>query len=532
MTGIYQFAYEVQDTPGPGAPYNAGEDDPDSPETPHPSRAKMANDWKTCRDLFEGQRAVVEAGTRYLPRHPAEDREDYNHRLQHAEFFNAFKRTIIAGVGLLTQNPPKLSDDAPEDFIAEWENIDGAGTKGDVFVGRLCTDGTQTGLAGILVDYPTVSAPQLLSSDDEARRGLRPYWVRVCAEQFWSWRFTKVGGQTVLTQLVLREVVERPYGQFGTAFVTQFRVFRRPSFDTFDSNGVAITALSDRVEWEVWEKESSNKPAVKKDGGVMQGIDEIPFAPLVVGNDAEGFECTPPLMDLAWCNLAHYRVLTDRRNLEHVGCVPQPVRTGYKDSSEETSGVTKIGPNTLMDLPKGADFKFAEITGASFEPTEKDIEKLEKRMGALGMAFLSPDTRAAETAEAKRIDSTAQNASLSTVATAVQDCLNNAARLHAKFRKSATMASLEVNRQFEAIVMDTGLVSAFSDMEAKGQISRETMWAELQKGHILGEDFDAVKEQALLLKQQKAELALTGGADPTDPNHPSGKQPPNKFGGA
>lgn len=524
MTGIYQFAYEIQDTPGPGEGHSLGGDDKDSPESKHPARKRMENDWLTCRDLAQGQRAVVQARTRYLPRHVAEDNEDYNIRLQHAELYNGFRRTMIAGVGLVMQTPPRMSDDAPDEFKKDWENIDGGGTHGDVFSARLDLDATVTGLAGILVEYPKVANPTAIDSAEEARRGLRPYWVPICAEQFISWRHVKVDGTTVLTQLVLREDVEEEAGAFGVAQVCQFRVFRREVTREFDSNGVKIVTVSPTVQWELWRKDGPNEKARRVDNGVISGIDEIAFSALVVGNDVSGFECSPPLIDLAYVNLAHYRVTTDRRHLMHIGCVPVPVRTGWKSAQEESSGPTKIGPNTLMDLPHDGDFKFAEITGAAFTPSEKDIDKLESRMGSLGLSFLAPQTRHAETAEAKRIDATAQSASLSTVAQALQDCLNNAARLHAKFRKLSVVPSFEVNRQFEAIVMDTALVDSLSNMEAKGQLTVETLWAELQKGHILGEDFNAIKEAAALVQKQKDLLAMGGG----DPNNPEkGKQPPN-----
>jgi hypothetical protein len=515
------FAYETQDTTGAGTRYHAGRDDVDSPESPHPARLRMLTLWRRARDLAAGQDAIVAARETYLPRHAAEDLEDYQIRLSHAELFNGFRRVVRAGVGLIHHTDPTLSDDAPEEFRQDWENIDGRGTAGPVFARRLTDDALITGVAGIVVDYAALPAQTTVDAATEDSLGLRPYWVAIGAEQLVSWRFASVNGRTVLVQLVLLEVVEVPVGRFGVGYQTQYRVFSRDVTEGVDTNGVKVTTVSSTVRWELWVKYDEKKPARLYRHGVMMGIDEIPFAPLVVGNDADGFECVPPLNDLAVVNLAHYRLQTDRNHLMHIGCVPIPVRTGYKDDLQ--SGRTTVGPNTLMDLPKDATFAYVEITGASFEPSEKDLAQKESRMGALGMAFLAPQTRAAETAEAKRIDATAQNADLSTVAQAVQDCLNNAAQLHAKFRKLTAVPGITVNREFERIVMDTGLVDALSRMEQAGQLTLDTLFAMLKRGHILPDDFDAETEQAKLLERAKEMLKLSQGTpgdntgDPTDP---------------
>src|SRR6185436_2923447 len=55
------------------------------------------------------------------------------------------------------------------------------------------------------------------------------------------------------------------------------------------------------------------------------------------------------------------------------------------------------------------------------EPAMKSLQNNEAAQGAAGLSFLAPETRAAETAVAKRIDASAQNATLATVGRRGQD---------------------------------------------------------------------------------------------------------------
>jgi hypothetical protein len=502
-----------------------------TPDVKHPARVQMEDAWRLCRDLAAGQDAVVAGRARYLPRHPGEHLDDFKLRLTFAELFNAFRRTISAGVGLLMQTPPKLPDDASEDFVSDWDNIDGRGTKGPVFAKRFTADAMVTGLGAILVDFPKVAAPELLSKADELARGLRPYWVHLRAEQIISWRFASIDGQSVLAQFVFRQEVEEPDGEFGVACVTYYRVFRRAVGRAYDDNGIEVDQIADVVEWQLWKetRQAGGRAKLERtDAGFLRGIDEIPIAVCVVGDDPDGFMCSPPLKDLADVNVSHYRLQTDRNYLLHLGCVPQPVRNMFPAADKE-AGVTKVSASTVMDFDsKDGNFRWEEITGSAFEPSERDLKTKEQRMGALGLSFLAPDTRHAETAKAKQIDSTAQNATLTTVADAVESCLEGAERLHMKYRKQPdAVIGMAVNREYEKIAMDPVLVDTLSKMEQAGQLTIETLLQKLVEGHVLHPDFDITKEAAALeqKKQDDMKAAAEIAAKTPAPVPPGTKQP-------
>lgn len=496
----------------------ATEKDYDSPTATHPAVDRMADAWLTCRDTASGTRAVKANPRRYLPRHESEADADWKARVAGAELYNGFRRTVAAMTGLATQRPVAPTKESPASFgEVDWKNIDGAGADGATFARKLFADAMITGLAGILVDAPEVADPSQLSAADEQERQLRPYWIQIGAEDVISWRTVKVDGKLVLVQLVVRERVEAPVGAFGVTIVTRYRVFRRAVSTTVDETGATVPRVADGVEWELWQEGERGK-VERLRSGELRGPVEIPFSPFVAGNDPAFMESEPPLLDLADVNLAHYRVSADRRWLMHIGCVPVPVRVGYRPQIEGQT--MPFGPNILQDIPQGGDFFWAEIAGGAFAPTKDELDALERRMGSLGLAFLASETRGAETAEAKRIDSQAQNATLASVVTAFKACLDRAGVYHAQYQRLDTPPTFDVNTDFERQLMETGLAQLFSDMEAKGQLSLDTLFVLLKRGNLLPHDFDGETEQERVVAKGRALLAEMDGED--DPPTPPG----------
>jgi hypothetical protein len=474
----------------------------DTPDVEHPAVALMRPRWRRCRDVYDGTDAIHAAGERYLPRFPAESPDNYRRRSTSTEFYNAFARTVGGTVGLVFQRDPILGDDNPPAVRDHWENIDGAGRHGTVFARDLFTDAMIVGHGGILVDYPAVADPDTVTLATERALALRPYWVRVRAEDIVSWRFTQFGGLFLLTQLVLREEVERPLGAFGVALVTRYRVFR-------------LDLATQHVTWELWEPEQvpgeqATIPLKPIASGIVRNQERIPFAPFIIGPPGQpvtSLTSKPPLLDLADANLAHYRVAADRRHVMSLACTPTPVRIGVPDDAPPII----LGPTSAIDIPSpDGDVKFLEPSGAAFQPTQSELDMLERRMAALGLAFLMSDTRAAETAEAKRIDTAQQNATLATAARGLQDALEQALDFHARYLGQRG-GSIAVNTDFEQTVMAPEVMDAYARMVDSDKLSLEMFWDLLRQGRRLPDSFDADTEKVRILAR-------------TVPNPPAGGQ--------
>jgi hypothetical protein len=104
-------------------------------------------------------------------------------------------------------------------------------------------------------------------------------------------------------------------------------------------------------------------------------------------------------------------------------------------------------------------------------------------MAALGLSMLQNETRAAETAEAKRMDKSEQDSALAVAARGLQDCLERALQFHAQYM-GLTDGTIEVNQEFEHLTLDSTQITAYSQLHQAGQISLDTLWAMLEDGNV------------------------------------------------
>jgi hypothetical protein len=229
------------------------------------------------RDVVAGPERIRDAGSAYLPQAPGEDPKNYRARLLRSVFANFTGRTLEGLVGQVFRVDPLLSDDVPATIKTQWENIDLAGTHGDVFLRALFQDALTSGHTGILVEYPKTEGTQ----DHAAERSgaVRPYWVPIKKEDILSWRTAVINGQTVLTQLVLKECTMVPAGRFGEKEQTRYRVFTR-------EHGV--------VAFELLEIADDKKTVIQVDAGTYPTQEEIPFAEIVTSGRQSILDSKPP----------------------------------------------------------------------------------------------------------------------------------------------------------------------------------------------------------------------------------------------
>ncbi len=271
-----------------------------APDPSVPCRAYLAqrDRWQTCQDLRDGADVVRAAGARYLPVAPMERPTEYAERVSQAEFFNGFERTVRGLVGLVFRKPPTWGEGTDATLLADAESIDGAGHALDVFAAALFDEALAKGHTFLFVDAPPVEAPERLSAADRQALRLRPYWIHVKPEQVKSWRTELVGGITVLTQAVIEECTLEAVGAFGETEVTRYRVLQHDL-----ATGV--------IAWAVWGRAGAEAAWQEEDRGIYRGIDRIPLVPIVAGPELGTFHTKPPLLDLAFTNIAHYQVGAD-----------------------------------------------------------------------------------------------------------------------------------------------------------------------------------------------------------------------------
>lgn len=480
------------------------EGDGSDPSITSAAYGRMKPRWEKCRDCFVGTEAIRAGGTKYLPQYSAESIARYEVRRKIAAFYNGYGRTVVASVGMLVEEEPALGDDMPQELKDLWENIDAAGTHGAVFTRRLATSGIVDGYAGILVEHSRVTDPLLdlakasadaalaiaegrpLAADDEKALGLRPYFLLFKADDVLFPIYEKINGVKTLVQIVFREVVTRRKGQFGVRSVTQYRVY-------VNTRGV--------VTYELWRTPDAGGKAQRVEGPtVIPNQTSIPWSPFPAGDEVAPGEWKPPLLDLADLNIQYHVSLTNHLSLQSLAYVPTPVRIGAQADENGDYPELVLGPGNTIEAPivEGVAQPIYWLSPPVdvLEFGESTLQSTKADMGTLGAAFLSAETRAAETAEGKRIDSAASRATLKSVSRALKDCLETAFGFVANYRRTKA-GSVTLSEDFTGEGIDPQMMAGMTTAYQAGGITLQEYRHFLRTGQ-LPEDFDPADVLALV----------------------------------
>jgi hypothetical protein len=433
-------------------------------------RKRQARALKLVRDLWAGAERIRDAAQEYLPQAPAEDGINYSNRLERSVFHGFYRRAVEGLTGLIYRKDPVLGEDVPTIIAEHWENIDLAGTHGDVFLRDLTQDALCAGHSGILVEYPDTGGRSLNRAQEME---LRPYWVPIRKDDIMSWRTSVVAGGTKLTQLVLREMQYEPVGEFGEAEVARYRVL------WIDEVG----AVRWRLLWENKDKRTVTKLAE----GAYPTQEEIPFAPVYTSGKVGYLDSDPPLLDMAYLNVAHYQQWSDYAYAIHKCNVPFLFIAGMKVKDGEK---LVVGANTCITSDNAqASATSVSHDGAALGSSKVALDDLKSDMGTLGLAMLAPQKRTAETAEGKRLDKSTSDSALSTLARSVQDAAEQALIFHARYLGLPEGGSVTINRDFEGLLMDANVMGAYTQLVQAGFPARVVLKA-LQAGGRIPEDED------------------------------------------
>lgn len=478
--------------------------------TPIEAVLEMCPDWELTEALLCGTRHMRGAGEKYLPRWPNEDQKSYAARLAVAVLYPAYSRTVTTLAAKPFSKPLKVEDDVPAKLVEWLDDIDMQGRNLHVFASDCMELMLGPGLGCILVDYPDASksvqptAAGVVTQAEEQRAGLRPYWLLIKPRQIIGWRAERVRGEWTLNQFRFMECVEEPDGEFGTMEIEQVRVLEPGKWRTFRQD------TNDPRKW------------VLHDEGTTT-LQEVPIVPLY-GVRTGFMAAKPPLIELAHLSVAHWQSSSDQQNILHVARVPILTVTGVQDgigqNGEAQPWTFSIGASAAVKLPMGATMAYVEHTGKAVEAGAAELETLEQRMRQAGAELLvlgpSPTTRIEAAA-----DNEVATCALQRMTQALEDALDEALDITARWVGEATGGHVTLFSDFGALTLGDAQNQLIADMEAAGVISKQTAFEESQRRGVLAADRTWEEEQARLegqgppmgtLGNPAASDLMTGGA--------------------
>jgi hypothetical protein len=490
--------------------------DPTLPNYTRPEAVHAAPDLALMDDLLAGTRRMHERSQHYIRKWTHEDQAVYDIRRTCETVFEGLGRTLSAATGMLFAKPPTITWNGAETAMGpHLDNIDGAGNALNVFAKRFGEAALKDGLGVLLIDHPAPPEdaegnPIAVTAAVEAEYNLRPRWARYGRSAVINWRVGNINNQSAPTMLVLAEAKDVDDGEFGTKSVQRFRVLR-----------LMLTPSGYQALWQVYEVVDDKASAPEHFKVVDQGafrqadgkiFDVLPIAVAYTGRTDAMLTAQMPLLGVANANLAHWQIATDLRFNRAVCGFEQMVVTGQlsEDPTTGKPGALRIGPLQGIKLEQGGTAAWISPAGGGLNQLkDAKTEKLTE-MAQQGVSFLQSDTRAAETAEAKRLDATAENATLATAAQGIEDALNLALEIHARYLGIAKVDApvLTLSRDYENTAISAPMLTAWVGAIANAGLPVRFLLQQLQAaGKISAEENIDDLEGEIMANQAAVEAA-------------------------
>ncbi len=439
--------------------------------TEHADYTDMLPQWTMCSDLEKGQRAVHKAGERYLPKLEGEEASSYSARIKRSDYFNAYYRTINGLVGMAFRKDPVI--DLPASIDPFAKNIDLAGKTLLGMAKDVCEEMLEYGRVGLLVDHPPM--PENVSAISQAAAedmGLRPAIKKYDARCIINWRYRNVGNMNVLVRVVLKEQEMVDVDEWEQKAEDRYRVL------DLNEDGVYRQRVFRIVDENTDELMSEIIP-------LMNGktINFIPFV-FIDPNGVGGAVEEPPLVDLAYRNIAHYQINSDLRASGHLS-IPTYNFFGVEPDEVE-SGVSIGGRANLFRNPE-AKVVVTEPTNEGASLNERLLDRNEHQMAVLGAQMIVEQV-ATKTATEAAINKADENSIMASIVIAISDAFEWALRIMSQWSGASGDVVFQISREFNPLGLSAQQFTAYMQAVQQGLMSEQEFFELNQRSDIIAGD--------------------------------------------
>ncbi|WP_312601073.1 DUF4055 domain-containing protein [Pseudomonas luteola] len=441
--------------------------------------------WRLVRDVCKGSEKIKGEKWHYLPRPNPEDKSEanrarYDSYLARAVFYNATGRTKNGLIGAVFTTWPTLKVPSLLQYVSE--DIDGQGVsiyqQSQAVIGHLL----ETGRHGLLVDYPAIDGGASLA-DMQAGR-IRATVTGYKAEDIINWRTRQVGGQHVLSLVVLKEKYEEDTADgFGQEVKDQYRVLRLT-----DEGRYAVEIWRNEGGWNIFD-------AREPTDGRGAAWTEIPFTFLgSQSNDANLDDA--PLYDMAELNIAHYRNSADYEDSAYLVGQPQVYMAGLDEvwvQLLEDKGIY-FGSRAILPLPQGGS---AGILQAQPNTLAKEaMDAKERQMIALGARLIEQGS-GAKTATQEQNENAAEHSVLSLVVSNVSEAYSKVLEWMGLFMNATGKMEYTLNQNFVRVRIDANLLANLIKGVQAGLIPQSDFWRQLRDYQLIDPEKkdDAIRDE-------------------------------------
>ena len=453
--------------------FSGGED---SPFTKTAAVLEQLKGWEIMKAVTLGTEYLRENSEAFLPVEPREDYTAYLARVNRAVFSPYTQRLIRAATGLILRKPISLIGDTYwTDVFAK--DVDGCGSDLDEYARRSLICALTYGHSHTLVDFPAPTGAKSLAEERSQNR--RPYWIEIDPTNIYGWRLDREVNYGNLIQVRIKEKAVIPTGQFGEQVFDQVRVIEPGKYRIYREKESNKEMKGGSPEYSAQFSSPVNQQDYELVESGGYSLDEIPLVTVYTGK-TDTLTSKPPLLDIAYLNLAHFQRQADLIHSLHVASQPLLVMEGWDDQTKDMA----ISVNYAMATQPGNKVYYVEPAASAFEAQAAEIEELQAQMSSLGISTLSQQKFVAESADARRLDRVDTNSMLSMVSLDLEQKLQKA------FNHSADYLGLQppeikISRDFDIDKLIGQDVTALNALFEQKVIDRDEFRRILVDGEVL-----------------------------------------------
>ena len=468
-----------------------------------PSNTSIAYDlmkprWDLMEAVLGGTETMRAAAYQFLPKHDEETVAGYTRRINSAVLNNITEQTLQTLSSKPFADGVAYDDNIPEAVVEQvLHNVDLLGNNLEVFAKNWFREGIAKAMCHVLVDYPRTKpkedgTPRTLE-DDRAQK-IRPYWVLIKPECVLAARASVIDGREVLEHVRIMETLIEEDG-FTEVVIQQIRVLEIGSVTLYRKE-------KGTKKWKAYDEWETN-------------LEFIPLVTYYADRDDLMF-AKPPLLDLAYLNIAHWQTTADQRHALTVSSFPILACSG---ASPEDSDPIVIGPNKVLYNPDAQGrFYYVEHTGTAIQSGRDELNDLEDKMAGYGAEFLRKKS-GGQTATARALDSAESLSDLAGMTMVFEDAIAQAIWYTSRWMGVNTEGAsgrVILTKDFSSDRVEIN-TDVLDKARARRDISRTAYLTALQREGVLPDDFDAETDAELIAAEANAMWDLGGSLTDLDP---------------
>ncbi len=436
----------------------------------------MTKAWEIMKAVTNGTEYLRDNSEAFLPLEPREDYDAYLSRVNRSVFSPYTQRLVRAATGLILRKPITVIGDPywTDVFV---KDVDGCGSDLDEYARRLLICALTYGHSNTLVDFPAPTGARSLA--EERNQNRRPYWIEVDPANIYGWRLDREVNYGKLIQVRIAEQAVVPEGEFGEKVFDQIRVIEPGQYKIFRKK----ETTKDMYTQDESFAGNFDSPANEKDYELVESgefsLGEIPLVTVYAGK-TDTMTSKPPLLDIAYLNLAHFQRQADLIHSLHVASQPLLVMEGWDDQTKDMA----ISVNYAMATQPGNKVYYVEPAASAFEAQAAEIQELQLQMATLGISTLSQQKFVAESADARRLDRVDTNSMLSMVSLDLEQKMQKAFNLSADYL-GLEPPEIKISRDFDIDRLIGQDITALTSLFDQQVIDREEFRDILVQGEVL-----------------------------------------------